>query len=106
MTDDERWAFDVAMKILDEAGEEESLSLDGFDCTVETYEDPWGAGLVIRRGGADDSITKRLTVQNENGEYLMTVKFVGRTPIQLQTFDTTTAWTLYLSACLADVEDS
>ena len=105
MTSEQRWAIDAAMKIVQKAGEEETFELNGQYCSVWTYEDPWGGGLLIRYGGPIRAAAKYLTVYNDYGDgiCLMSVSFNNNQAF-LREYDETTAWTLYLGACLSDVE--
>lgn len=102
---DVSWVIDAALEIVYRAGRVEEFSLDGVRCIVRTYEDPWNGGLLIRYGGP--SGLEFLTVHNDYGDgaCLLRVAFDGDN-VYLHEFDETTAWTLYLSACLTDVRDS
>lgn len=105
MTSEERSAVDNVMHIVEVAGKIETVWVDGHRCSVKTYQDPFGGGLTLRYGGVDGSSRKQLTAQNGDGEYLLRALAVDGTVVSVLEFDTTTAWTLYLSACVADVRE-
>ena len=101
---EQREALKTALRIVKKAGKTEEFRHNGENCTVMTYMDPWGGGLIIRYGGPNRG-PWHLTVDNLNEDLkLFSAVYVGDRWI-LQEYDETTAWTVYLSACDADVRE-
>jgi len=106
MTHEQSSAIDIAMEILQLAG----VSQENYKETLRYYDDPWGAGLEIchaKRYYSGEEILS-ITKLSEVGDklvFLMMVKYVNGQPVVVE-FDETTAWDLYLSACLADAKEN
>lgn len=82
--------------------------LCGFSLAVIEYKnfsiDPWGAGFEIccvkKNKEKILTITKMV---NGRPEMLMLVRYVSGEP-EIIKYDETTAWDLYMEACLSDVK--
>lgn len=104
ISDDVKNIINDATTVTSLAGDLEVVNMDGMECSVRTYEDPWGVGLQVVSGEIKNTERKRVNVINLNEGRDLFDAHIDGDDIKVIVYDRTTIWDLVLATCVDEVK--